>query len=350
MPNHVQNRITFSGEQSRIDTMLKAIQNEEYGIGTIDFNKLIPMPESLRIETGSRTAHGLKAYRDFIEVYTLGRSAEEAERALPDIPIDSENAFLRQRTDITAEEWALGKTAWQNMRRYGAPSWYDWSIMHWGTKWNAYGYDGYTDYGMCDELTFQTAWAAPHPILERLSAMFPDIPFTHQWADENLGANCGERRYLSGEVTDWYIPEGIRATEFALAVWDYDPLQLGLSKNSTGTAYIRINEVEYPLVEICGKSALFSEERITAEDIPAGTHRYDLRSGGGERFATIEANVTVDHSGTLITDEPLDLGAKGYIALTADTEPVFLDENVTMAEYLNCGSEWKQSMGGMQLL
>lgn len=87
MPNHVENHIEFSGDARQIKAMLEIIKNDEYGIVTIDFNKIIPMPKSLNIEAGSRTDRGLKAYRDFIEVYTFGRSAEEVPKALENIPI-----------------------------------------------------------------------------------------------------------------------------------------------------------------------------------------------------------------------------------------------------------------------
>ena len=221
MPNHVENHIEFNGDKQQIDAMLNKIGSDKYGIGTIDFKKIIPMPETLNIEAGSKTDHGLKAYREFIEVYTAGRSDKEALKALENIPTESENAFLSQRTDIKRDEWELGKTAWQNIQKYGAPTWYEWSITNWGTKWNAYGYEEGTDYSACDELTFQTAWSAPHPILRKLSEMFPEIVFKHRWADEDIGMNCGERNYLGGEKIDEFIPEGIRATEFALEVWDY---------------------------------------------------------------------------------------------------------------------------------
>ena len=125
MPNHVENHIEFSGDARQIRTMLESIKTDEYGIGTIDFNKIIPMPKSLNVEAGSRTDRGLKAYRDFIEVYTFGRPAEDAKKALENIPIESESAFLRQRTDIKCDEWELGKTAWNNIRQYGAPTWYE---------------------------------------------------------------------------------------------------------------------------------------------------------------------------------------------------------------------------------
>ena len=38
MPNHIQNRVRITGEQSRIDELLKAVRNDEEGLGSIDFN------------------------------------------------------------------------------------------------------------------------------------------------------------------------------------------------------------------------------------------------------------------------------------------------------------------------
>lgn len=354
MPNHVENHIEFNGDKQQIDAMLNKIKSDEYGTGTIDFKKIITMPETLNIEAGSRTDHGLKAYREFIEVYTAGRSNKEALKALENIPTESENAFLCQRTDIKRDEWELGKTAWQNIQKYGAPTWYEWSITNWGTKWNAYGYEDGTDYSACDELTFQTAWSAPRPILRKLSEMFPEIVFKHQWADEDIGMNCGERCYLGGEKIDEFIPEGIRATEFALEVWDYDPLELGLAKNSTGTAYVNIENESYQLIELFGKPALFSNDRITPKDIPEGLYCYDLRhSDDGDRFCSVEPKVAVNHGGSVITDIPLDFGVKGYIPFSEDTEPNFLSEDLTIAEYMNGEFEQsdshEQTAGGMQL-
>ena len=56
MPNHVINHVSFTDcTPARRREILEAIQyddngeNEYHGIGTIDFNKIIPMPESLDI-------------------------------------------------------------------------------------------------------------------------------------------------------------------------------------------------------------------------------------------------------------------------------------------------------------
>lgn len=224
----------------------------------------------------------------------------------------------------------------------------EWSVANWGTKWNAYGYDEYTDYSGCDELTFKTAWSAPHPILKKLSELFPDISFKHQWADEDIGMNCGERSYLGGEITDWFIPEGTQATEFALEILGYEPSELNLVKNSTGTDYINVENKSYGLIEIMGKLALFSNEHIYPEDIPEGFFCYNLRvSDDGDWFAVAEPKVTVNYGGSIITNEPLDLGESGYILLDEVTEPNFTGEELTIGEFMNSKFEQEQEMGGM---
>ena len=53
MPNHVTSVITLSGDESRIKAMLEQIKNDEIGIGSVDFNKVLPMPESLHMTSGS---------------------------------------------------------------------------------------------------------------------------------------------------------------------------------------------------------------------------------------------------------------------------------------------------------
>ncbi len=51
------------------------------------------------------------------------------------------------------------------------PGWYQWRCEHWGTKWNAYDQDIIDiSYG-CIELKFDTAWAPPMPIIEKLREM-----------------------------------------------------------------------------------------------------------------------------------------------------------------------------------
>lgn len=355
MPNHVKNIITIKGDEKKIREMLEAIKNDDYGLGTVDFNKIIPMPDSLNIEAGSRTDRGLKLYKEFVSECLFDNRETDVLKISADVLDKSEKSFLSKRDDIKRDEWNSGKTAWNNIQKYGAPTWYEWGINNWGTKWNAYGYEKGADYSACDALTFQTAWAPPHPILQKLSEMYPDITFEHAWADEDLGANCGRKIYRNGECTEEYYPESQKdAIEFACRIWGYDPVELDLMLNKAENGYINIESDVYDLISLFGKPALFTNERLTNADIPKGLYCYHLRhSDDGGRFCSIEPKVTVNLGGSVITDEPVDFGKQGYISFTEDIEPNFIGTELTCGEYMR--GEFEQSeneaqqIGGIQL-
>lgn len=219
MPNHVTNSIEIKGDPTRIKSLFETVKSDEYGLGSIDFNKLTPMPAELDIEEGPRTTRGLKAYQDFIEVYTFNCKKEDFD--LLNIHEKSEQAFLRVHPDIDQTEWKLGKQAFQNQQKYGTPTWYKWRTRNWGTKWNAYGYKGGVQFDG-KTLQFLTAWAPPTPIMEKLAAMYPDLDFVHQWADEDIGYNCGEVEYHNGTPDGEFYPTGQEAVDYANSLWNFD--------------------------------------------------------------------------------------------------------------------------------
>lgn len=67
IPNWVQINLTFSGDKAEIKQMLEAIKNDDIGYGSIDFNKIIPMPEPLNIESGSKSIHGMEMVKEYLE-------------------------------------------------------------------------------------------------------------------------------------------------------------------------------------------------------------------------------------------------------------------------------------------
>lgn len=77
MPNHIINTIRLTGDQEKISELLESVKDNRFGIGSLDFNKVIPMPESLQIETGSSMERGLKAYKQFIDIYTLNEANKD---------------------------------------------------------------------------------------------------------------------------------------------------------------------------------------------------------------------------------------------------------------------------------
>lgn len=80
------------------------------------------------------------------------------------------------------------------------PLWYTWCCENWGTKWNAYrqGFDGTND---SLRYKFDTAWDCPFPIFEKLFNLYPDLRFYIEFADEDIGSNCGIIEFSGDQPT-----------------------------------------------------------------------------------------------------------------------------------------------------
>ena len=46
MPNHITNILKFEGDSEQVHAMLDKIKSDELGFGSIDFNRIIPLPEA----------------------------------------------------------------------------------------------------------------------------------------------------------------------------------------------------------------------------------------------------------------------------------------------------------------
>ncbi|MBR1382210.1 MAG: hypothetical protein IJ555_00115 [Ruminococcus sp.] len=261
MPNHITNRIKLIGEPSEIRRVMEAVKVDKVGLGSLDFEKIIPMPADVD---------------------------------------DS----------------------------------YNWCISNWGTKWNSYGYESIDNPDDSDTISFLTAWSAPHPVLEKLTTMFPSVTVEHEWADEDIGCNCGRRTYYDGERTEEYYPECDKESiEFAASVIGLQLEQdCGLYLNASETGYINNDYEEYEVIEFFGQPVLLIDERITDADIPKGLHSYHLRLDENRKFYAVEKRSTTGHSCSVITKEPIDLGDKGYLYFNEDTAIKYTDEFMSFLE------------------
>ena len=104
MPNYVANVVTFGCDEKKIKDMLLAVQNDKFGTGSISFNKIIPMPPELDMESSNRSKAGLRAYQDFVAAYSLGRDFSKED--LLHIPGKAEDAYLRRHSGIDRERLA----------------------------------------------------------------------------------------------------------------------------------------------------------------------------------------------------------------------------------------------------
>ena len=77
-------------------------------------------------------------------------------------------------------------------------------------------------------------------------------------------------------------------------------------------------------------------------------YRYDLRDNGQGWFVSLEKSVQVNHGGTLLLTEEIELKAGEHIAFGDGDSPYFLGYTMTVDEFQN-KQEQEYQMGGMQL-
>lgn len=251
MPNWVFNSVNIEGKADDVKAVLKLMVNDAQNV---DFNLLIPMPESVNVSEDGKSD---MVY--ILETYFGGDLDKVSQKSLTDayekegitkrcggliscipkidkfinriamirraIRSDSDPVALRPEdfyissdgeiypTAVTYEECLiLGKLFHDNREKYGASEWYGWSCSHWGTKWNASDtnvdidpIDAKGDESVVANITFNTAWSYP---LEYLEALMSAINEAHLSVDI-VGTWCDED-YYSGNCGTWeFCPEGI---------------------------------------------------------------------------------------------------------------------------------------------
>jgi Ferredoxin-like domain in Api92-like protein len=196
MPNHITNKLVVNGTTDQKSIIFQSIgsADDDNEIMQIDFRKIIPMPESLMIESGSlgdmayELLFGQKKKSFFLTI-------EETQKWFSELNSERQ----KQAVDL-----ALKYN--DNIKNHGYPTWYDWSIENWGTKWNAYGQNDKRN--THSEIYFETAWSAPVPVIKKLSELFPHVEFELTYADEDTGSNAGILKFKNGNIENSYIPDG----------------------------------------------------------------------------------------------------------------------------------------------
>lgn len=219
MPNHISNILTIEGEASLVAQIKSDIisVDAEGDIRHIDFNKIIPRPDSLDITSGSATDNGIAIlkYRegDATKINQIMGYQWATEFDSPDDLI----THMLEKGLANLEE---AQRALDNERLYGHRDWYSWSNANWGTKWNAYDTIQRED----DSIYFQTAWSTPYPVMLALSAKYPEAIIKVRFADEDFGNNVGEYILQNGDVVEENIPEGgsEEAYEMAAEITGYE--------------------------------------------------------------------------------------------------------------------------------
>jgi hypothetical protein len=253
MPNHVTNILEFNATPARIRTLMREIQYDDGDLGSFDFEKVFPKPKSLNITSGGSQNTAIDVYMSAInpdnedigidkvtkERYEeIKRKIASTDRWVPtkindrmtydEVVKESQEYFNRKSgpydedTEDKNDLFQYGKLVIENIEMYGCKDWYDWSVKFWGTKWNSY--DSPPADADSTSISFNTAWSAPHPVIEKLAEKYPDVIITHKWADEDWGNNTGSCIYNDpdiGTMEPEYL-EGHEALVFAAEILGYD--------------------------------------------------------------------------------------------------------------------------------
>lgn len=155
MPNWCHNVLTVTGPEEALGRFHDAhTKRGDDGETVFTFEGSLPRPKALRgIQSGSCTIDG--------------------ERVKNWVVRDGKNVAIQERTlaFLTA--------------RYGATNLYDWSVKHWGTKWDA-GESGFEASPGGRLYTFETAWGPPGEWAQKASELFPELRLTIEYEEPGM--------------------------------------------------------------------------------------------------------------------------------------------------------------------
>ena len=96
------------------------------------------------------------------------------------------------------------------------------------------------------------------------------------------------------------------------------------------------NDQQYQEVELFEKPALFSNGRISHDDLPEGVYCYDLRGSDDDPGFPIcvEERVVVNHAGSVILTAPLEFSEEGRLYFTDENGLNFNGGMLTLSQFL----------------
>ena len=204
MPNNIKNRLVIKSSDEQVKEVLDFLRGEPYSNGAeryIDFNKIIPMPEELNIESGSKGNTGMEYLLACAERYDFSGKYKGVKEKFETLSLERQKKYIE-----------LGAKYLKNIANYGFKTWYDWCVENWGTKWNAYSQSLENE----NEIWFETAWSCVIDLIEKLSIEFPGVEFDYTWAGEDTGRKCGKCICING-YCDSYIPDSGSSDAYEIA-------------------------------------------------------------------------------------------------------------------------------------
>jgi len=174
--------------------------NTIIGKTEFSFQGIMPRPKSLDIASGSAVKNCVAIIKaeeenDFSELDKLisyGWYDNEG--------ITTREGYIKKikEEEIDKDTMATAKIYLDNVKKYGAGDWCDWSIENWGTKEDACDESLNDDNETELQYIFNTAWSPPIPVIKKASELFPNLNF--EFTYEESGCDfAGEMEFERGE-------------------------------------------------------------------------------------------------------------------------------------------------------
>ena len=210
MPNWTGNRLSIIGLVEDIDLFeadrLAALKAHDCDIEQcITFHMVLPMPKELKGTISPRP-----------------RTEEQIRQDAKDYGWPEEVLQVALERCLTPE---LAVRLDELKAKYGADNWYDWCINNWGTKWDAcHAAIERVPYVLAGpqskdrvEISFDTAWCAPEPVIHALVRKYPNLNFVHSYSYE------GEEN--TDFTVDYRMNEGVLEAMVSreTAMTEYEP-------------------------------------------------------------------------------------------------------------------------------
>jgi len=247
MPNWVMNRLVLKGKEAgRVaDEILS--KDKDSGKEFINFNNIKKMPDSLNIVCGSCTFAAAEYYLSSINPNNPNVKGEKVSQEEYEKIIKKLNTYGRCREiggekehEIEKSEYEIigkregylnyGKTVVNNLIQYGAPTWYEWNMKHWGVKWNASDSRVQRD---INEVTiqFETPWDGVMALMTKVGEKYKDVSLVYDCSEEQVGLYEKKLVMEKGDVVfaKRYKEGSKEATEHYMEMWGleheftYDP-------------------------------------------------------------------------------------------------------------------------------
>lgn len=226
-----KNALLFHCSDEDFLAVLKKIQYDWAQPGTIDFAKIVPMPEEMNLDTGIYSRVAVEMYLSSMnpEVKYYGEN-KLTKKTFDDLLCDVNTYYSAEplRPALSPEQLAFydaqfgkdalvtGRKIISNIQDYNCANWDEWQRTYWGTSKVPFTFVLNSEK---KTITFETYDGfPPESFMEALSTSIGNIAFTHHryCSDYLLPEELGTRQFQNGQtvykdlvgtndMADWYL-------------------------------------------------------------------------------------------------------------------------------------------------